>query len=193
MALGSILEIISDYFSKHFEEVFKSSHPIIPPNLEGLVSPCISDLENFDLSRILDASEIKNMVWDMNPLKAPGPDGFPGLFFKCYWDTIGPQVIVAVQIFFRDGWLLSQSNQTYITFIPKKKGACSFNHFRPISLCNFYYKIISKILVLRLRPLLAKLIEPSQAAFVPDRWIAGNVVLAQEVLHSFNKIKRNKG
>ena len=58
---------ISDYFSKHFNEVFKSFHPIILPDLEGLVSPCISDLENFDMSRILDASEIKNMVWDMNP------------------------------------------------------------------------------------------------------------------------------
>ena len=47
---------ISDYFSKHFEEFFKSSHPIIPPDLEGLVSPCISDRENFDLSRIPNAS-----------------------------------------------------------------------------------------------------------------------------------------
>uniref|UniRef100_A0A2N9GUT0 Uncharacterized protein n=1 Tax=Fagus sylvatica TaxID=28930 RepID=A0A2N9GUT0_FAGSY len=56
---------ISDYFSKHFEEVFKSSHPIIPLDLEGLVSPCISDRENFDLFRIPDASEIKNVVWDI--------------------------------------------------------------------------------------------------------------------------------
>jgi hypothetical protein len=56
---------ISDYFSKHFEEVFKSSHPIIPLDLEGLVSPCISDRENFNLFRIPDASEIKNVVWDI--------------------------------------------------------------------------------------------------------------------------------
>uniref|UniRef100_A0A2N9ID60 Reverse transcriptase domain-containing protein n=1 Tax=Fagus sylvatica TaxID=28930 RepID=A0A2N9ID60_FAGSY len=174
-------------------EVFKSSHPIIPPDLEGLVSPCISDRENFDLSRIPNASEIKNVVWDMNPLKALGPDGFPGLFFKRYRDIVGPQVIVAVQSFFQDGWLLSQSNQTYITLIPKKQGVCSFNHFRPISLCNFYYKIISKILVLRLRPLLAKLIDPFQAAFVLDKWIAENVVVAQEVVHNFNKMKRKKG
>jgi hypothetical protein len=175
MTLGSILEIISDYFSKHFEEVFKSSHPIIPLDLEGLVSPCISNRENFDLSRIPNASEIKNVVLDMNPLKALGPDGFPSLFFKRNRDIVGPQVIVAVQSFFQDGWLLSQSNQTYITLIPKKQGACSFNHFRPISLCNFYYKIISKILVLRLQPLLAKLIDPSQAAFVLDKWIVENV------------------
>ena len=82
---------------------------------------------------------------------------------------MGYQIIDAVQSFFREGWLLRQMNHTFITLIPKKQGACNFNHFHPISLYNFYYKIISKILVLRLRPLLAKLIDPSQAAFVLSR------------------------
>ncbi len=129
----------------------------------------------------------------MNSHKAPSPDGFPGLFFKKYWDTVGSQVIAAVQSFFRDGCLLKQLNHTFITLIPKRLGACNFNHFKPISLCNFYYKIISKILVLRLRPILPKLIDPSQTAFVPKRWIAENMVLAQEVVHSFNQMKRKKG
>uniref|UniRef100_A0A2N9IMG3 CCHC-type domain-containing protein n=1 Tax=Fagus sylvatica TaxID=28930 RepID=A0A2N9IMG3_FAGSY len=111
---------------------------------------------------------VEKVVWDMNPLKAPGPDGFPGLFFWRYWDIVGYQVIDAVQSFFREGWLLKQMNHTFITLIPKKQ-------------------------VLRLRPLLAKLIDPSQAAFVPDRWIAENVVLAQEVIDSFHKMKRKKG
>ena len=169
---------IVDYFAHHFAEVFQSSSPQVPPDLEGLISPCISANENFELTRILNAEEIKKVVWDMNPLKAPGPDGFPGLFFRRYWDIVGYQVIDVVQSFFREGWLLKQMNHTFITLIPKKQGACNFNHSRPISLCNFYYKIISKILVLRLRLLLAKLIDPSQAAFIPDRWIAENVVLA---------------
>uniref|UniRef100_A0A2N9J298 CCHC-type domain-containing protein n=1 Tax=Fagus sylvatica TaxID=28930 RepID=A0A2N9J298_FAGSY len=57
----------------------------------------------------------------------------------------------------------------------------------------FHLSTLVRILVLRLQPLLAKLIDPSQAAFVPDRWIAENVVVAQEVVHSFNKMKRKKG
>jgi hypothetical protein len=84
-------------------------------------------------------------------------------------------------------------NHTYITLIPKRQAASNFNQFRPISLCNFYYKIISKILVLRLRPILPKLIDPAQVAFVPDRWIIENVVLAQEVVHTFHNMKRKKG
>jgi hypothetical protein len=128
----------------------------------------------------------------MHSLKAPGPDGFPGLFFKHYWDIVGSQVTASIQSFFRDGNLLPYINHTFITFIPKKQGACNFNHFLPISLCNFFYKIISKILVNRMQPLLAKIIDPAQAAFVPKRWIAENVVLAHEVVHSFKQTKRKK-
>ena len=36
------------------------------------------------------------------------------------------------------------------------------------------------------------MIDPAQEAFVPNRWIAENVVIAQEVLHSFMKIRKKK-
>lgn len=89
--------------------------------------------------------------------------------------------------------MLREFNHTFITLIPKKPGACNFSQFKPISLCNFCYKIISKILVSRLRPLQDKLVDSSQVAFVPNRWITKNVVLAQEVIHSFKLMKRKRG
>ena len=100
--------------------------------------------------------------------------------------------MLVVQNFFTEGRLLPQLNHTFITLIPKKVGACTSNHFRPISLCNFIYKIISKLLVSRLRPFLHRIIDPAQAAFVPNHWITENVVLAQEVVHSFKKSKKRK-
>ena len=53
--------------------------------------------------------------------------------------------------------------------------------------------MISKIIVSRLRPLLSRMIDPAQVAFVPNRWITENVVIAQEVVHSFKKTKKKKG
>lgn len=44
-----------------------------------------------------------------------------------------------------------------------------------------------------MRPLLSKIIDPSQAVFVPHRWITENVVLAQEVVHNFKQMKKKKG
>ena len=75
----------------------------------------------------------------------------------------------------------------------EKPGACNFNQFRPIGLCNVCYKVISKILVKRMRPLLNKIMGPAQVAFVPNRSITENVVLAQEIVHSFKLTRKRKG
>uniref|UniRef100_A0A2N9G4J9 Reverse transcriptase zinc-binding domain-containing protein n=1 Tax=Fagus sylvatica TaxID=28930 RepID=A0A2N9G4J9_FAGSY len=183
---------IGDYFTAKFIDLYQSQHPQFPPNLEDLIEACISDAENEALCSVLSEYEIKRAVFEMNPLKAPGPDGLPGLFYKHYWSIVGSQVIAAVQGFFREGWLLKEFNRTFITLIPKAQGACNFNQFRPISLCNVYYKIISKILVTRLRPLLNRLIDPAQVAFVPNIWITENVVAAQEIVHSFRRTQKKK-
>ena len=94
---------------------------------------------------------------------------------------------MAVQGFFRHGKLLQEFNSTFIVLIPKKNGACDFNQFHPISLCNVVYKVISKILVSRSRPLLDKMVGSAQVAFVLNRCITENIVLAQEIVHSFRE------
>ena len=76
-------------------------------------------------------------------------------------------------------------NSSLIVLIPKISNPTPVQHFRPISLCNVVYKIISKLLVAKLRPHLDKIISPAQSAFIPNRWIAENQVIVQEILHSF--------
>ncbi|KAL0393125.1 UNVERIFIED_CONTAM: Retrovirus-related Pol polyprotein from type-2 retrotransposable element R2DM [Sesamum radiatum] len=61
--------------------------------------------------------------------------------------------------------------------------------FRPISCCNVIYKIITKILVLRIRGVLDKIISQSQTAFVPGRSISDNVLLAQELFSGYNQCR----
>lgn len=67
------------------------------------------------------------------------------------------------------------------------------SQFQPISLYNTSYKVISKIIVKRLRPLVGKLISLNQASFIPVRQIIDNVAIVQEVLHFFHKSKSRKG
>lgn len=64
--------------------------------------------------------------------------------------------------------------------------------FRPISLCNVRYKIISKILVNRLRRLLLNNISELQGAFLPRKRPSENIIVAKEVQHLMRKSSRKK-
>uniref|UniRef100_A0A803Q4P7 Reverse transcriptase domain-containing protein n=1 Tax=Cannabis sativa TaxID=3483 RepID=A0A803Q4P7_CANSA len=129
----------------------------------------------------------------MHPLKSPRPDGFSGIFYRKYWRIVGDQVCAMVQEFFTQNTVSSNLNHTFLCLIPKTTNACRFDHFQPISLCNFCYKIISRILTDRLKGIIDKLVSPTQSAFIPGRWIAECSILAQEVLHSFKNKKGKQG
>ena len=80
-------------------------------------------------------------------------------------------------------------NKTHIALIPKIQGSEMLGNYRPISLCNSAYKVMTKIIVARLRPHLGKLISPFQTAFVPGRKGSDNVIIAQEIINSLSKKK----
>ena len=81
---------------------------------------------------------------------------------------------------------------TNLVLIIKVDHRTSINQFCPISLCNVAYKVISKILANRIKPLFSKFICPTQAAFVPGRSIHDKTIIIQEVIHSMNR-KKGKG
>ena len=114
----------------------------------------------------------------MKPFKAPGPDGLYAGFFQKFWHTVGNSVIEEVQKIFAVRRVLEVLNCTHIALIPKIQGPETLGNYRPIILCNTVYKVITKIIVARLRPYLDKLISPMQTAFVPGRKGIDNIIIA---------------
>jgi len=150
---------IGDCFITNFKLLFTSSHPS-PNELLSLFDPVISDEDNLHLGSLPTESEIFASLKSLGRTKAPGPDGFTALFYVKYWDYIKNTVLLAIGNFFQNNHLLREQNHTLIALIPKRLGASSVHHYRPISLCNIIYKIISKLLANRLKPLLSKVISP---------------------------------
>ena len=86
----------------------------------------------------------------MKPFKSLGPDGLHAGFFQKFWHIVGKSVIEEVQKVFDDRRVLEVLNSTHIALIPKIQGSETLGNYRPISLCNTVYKVVTKIIVARL-------------------------------------------
>lgn len=110
------------------------------------------------------------MIFSLSSYKAPIVDGFQPIFFKNYWELVSNDVWQMVSSAFSfgsfDPTLLAE---TLTVSIPLVDAPMSLKDFRPISLCNVLFKVISKVLVNRIRPHLDQLIGPLQSSFIPKR------------------------
>jgi hypothetical protein len=143
----------------------------------------------YELCKDFSPDEIGDALFQIGPLKAPRPDGFPGRFFQRDWALPKEDIVPAVQKNFETGNMPEGVNDTCIVLIPKIADPESMKDFRPISLCNVIYKTVSKCIVNRLRPLLQDIISSNQSAFIPGRMITDNALLAFECLHAINTSK----
>eukprot|EP00253_Pinus_taeda_P027221 PITA_27221 len=120
----------------------------------------------------------------MDPDKAPGPDGFTAKFLQACWLIIEKDLLRMVQKSQNTQKIGGSTNSAFLALIPKEKGANTFSRFRPISLCNIGYKIITRIIANRLKPILPKIIPENQGGFIQGRQIVDNYLLVQEAIHS---------
>lgn len=127
----------------------------------------------------------------MGATKALGPDGLTGLFYQNHWHLISDDIFSMVQSFLSQGTFESELNRTHITLIPKVTNPENITQFRPISLCNFSYKIIAKVLANRLKPWLSNIVSEEQTAFISNRQIQDNIFIVQEVIHQL-RVRRRK-
>jgi len=88
--------------------------------------------------------------------------------------------------------ILKVLNTSFISLIPKQDIAQTPDKYRPIALCNVVYKIISKVVANRLKPLLPSLVSGEKSGYVEGRQILHNIIQAHEVVHSLTS-KRQVG
>ncbi|KAL0429893.1 UNVERIFIED_CONTAM: putative mitochondrial protein [Sesamum radiatum] len=187
---------IENHIIHHFNRVFNSEDPSdndLERGLEAMTRKVDSDM-NSELLKPYSAEEIIEAISHMAPLKSPGPDGMPPIFFHKFWHIIKNDVINYVLAILNDHSLEPSLNFTHIVLIPKCNKPDTISQFRPISLCNVVMKIATKCIANRLKPLLDRIIAPTQSAFIPGRLISDNILIAFEINHFLkNKTWGNTG
>jgi hypothetical protein len=146
-----------------------------------------------DLSSLADEfteNEVHDAIMALPSDKAPGLDGFTGLFFKYCWHIIKEDLMKVITLFSNlhsenFHWL----NSANIVLLPKKDGAESVSDYRPISLIHAVAKIIAKMMATRLAPFMNFLISRAQSAFIKTRSIHDNYMYVWNYARRLHKTR----
>lgn len=174
----------------YFQNLFTTDGPRCWEESLACINPIVTVEMNEVLLQLVSIDEVKSAAFQLGALKTPGPDGFPGLFYQQYWEVVHEVIQKTASTFYEYGSILQEMNMIRVTLIPKVPNPEDITQFRPISSCNFSYKILSKILANCLKTIIPDIISLVQCAFVPQRQIQDNILIAHEAFHHL-KLKKN--
>eukprot|EP00253_Pinus_taeda_P027180 PITA_27180 len=185
---------IADNFNKlahlgisYFRNLYRSPHEENLLDIINVANHFPRFVEGEDMNALTEpvsTAELEGVMKWFKKDKSPGPDGWTIEFYIAFFDVLGQDLLQVVEESRSTGSIYHAINSTFIDLIPKSDTLASFDEYRPISLCNCLYKIISKTIANRLRPILSRSIAPQQFAFLESRQIHEAIGLAQEALHS---------
>lgn len=149
--------------------------------LNGL--PQVDNTDNLVLGKRVEKDEILQALKDMKPNKSPGSDGLSSSFYLKFFHLFGDILYTIVNLAYENGEMSNTQKLSYITLICKDKSrADEMKCYRPISLLNIDYKIISKVISCRLGKVLPKIIGIDQTSSVKGRSIFDNIHLLRNVV-----------
>ncbi|XP_074347588.1 uncharacterized protein LOC141686452 [Apium graveolens] len=117
--------------------------------LEGVidcVSQSIYEEQNNSLKTELTREEVRRVLFQMHPDKAPGSDGMTPAFYQRHWHIVGEDIYILIKNIFDTGKISEGLNDTNIILIAKKTSPSMLGGLRPIALCNVVMKIVTKIM-----------------------------------------------
>lgn len=160
------------FYQKLFKEEKKDrSFPYV--NSHG---PKLSEEEKIEIDRPLEIGELSRAISDMENGKTPGCDGIPAEFYKMFWSRLKHILFQALSFALKTGTLHRSATRGIITLLPKKeRDLLLCKSWRPLTLLNVDYKILSKALALRMKSKLDNLIHEDQTGFMAGRNINHNV------------------
>ena len=118
----------------------------------------VEEEEEETLNHPVTLGELEATMKCFSKDKSRGPDGWPMEFYNFFFELIGQDLLLAIEECQLSCRMSEFFNSTFLALFFKVDKPLTFHEFRPISFCNCVYKIISKIIALRIKPILSRMI-----------------------------------
>ena len=149
--------------------------------------PSLNQEEQNECDLPLSLEEIGKSLMELPNNKSPGTDGFTSDFYKFFWRDIKHMVFKSFTYAFETRSLSVEQRRALLTLLPKGDKDIRFlKNWRPLSLLNTDYKILTKTLALRLQKVIPKIIHPNQTGCVKGRYIGENLRILLDLIEFAN-------
>jgi len=164
-----------------------TSSPNMTFDLSQLIQP-VNDLHSLVDPFLQEETDL--IIRRMPSDKAPGPDGFNGLFLKKCWHIVKQDFYSLCWNFYEGLVNMESINNSYITLVPKKENPETVNDFKPIALMNISLKLLTKLLADRLQGVILRLVHQNQYGFIRSRAIQDYLAWSYEYIHQCQQSRR---
>ena len=172
-------EIIDEIYN-FYQNLFKSQsidNEKIDDYLSNFKSPNLTKEDQEAMDRFISEEEVKGAIKNLNINKSPGDDEITPEFYQTFSHTLAPILAeVYNNIWLRDEMTISMRNGIIQLIYKKKSTPTELKFWRPITLLNLDYKILTKILAGRLKCAMDYLLKPNQSSGVKERDILDNIL-----------------
>ena len=180
---NEILNALGEHYSKLFRRECNNADDQIDEYLKETKLTKLSGKQAKMLDEEITVDELGKTLMKLSNNKSPGSDGFPYEFFKVFWIEVKFFIFRSLKHGIAKGELSITQREGHITLVPKPlKPRNLITSWRPITLLNSTYKILSATIANRLKGVLSTIIHTDQTAFLKNRFIGENTRVVYDVL-----------
>ncbi len=172
------------FYEKLFKKEFQENPEVAQSFYRDL--PKAPEEAMAELNTMISAEELSTALQSLEIGKAPGIDGLPVDFYKAFWSVLGEDLLLVLRDSLSRGLLPLSCRRAILTLLPKKGDLQEIKNWRPVALLCTDYKMLSKVLALRLRKVMEHIIHVDQTYCIPHRLISDNIFLVRDFLDLSN-------
>ncbi|CAI6006259.1 unnamed protein product [Closterium sp. NIES-65] len=132
-------------------------------------------------------AEVKQAFKALADGKSPGKDGLPKELFERHWDVLDKEFLRMAQSFSVSATIPASIKEAITILLHKKGEKDNLDNYRPITLLNFTYKVLARVVANRMKMHLHKVISAEQYGFIPGRRISEAIGVVADVIEAAKK------